>query len=188
MTIAADPRTSLTPFVCTGDLYQVHGANGQLSRVDLSTSSFVNLGAGSGGSIGPAGYRVSDNLLYGLRRIGGGNFDTLVAVDSNGDVAILGPVDGLPAGGYNTGDFAGDGYLHIRQAGSTTGPIFRIDVDLRRVVSTYTLSPQIPGSFADFAYTPADDLIYTVPSGSNRLHSIDPDTGATVQVLSLIHI
>jgi|GEM_PF-3847760 len=184
--VAIDPRSGLTPFTCSADLYQAFGTNGQIGRIDLANGSFENIGSGSGGTLGPVGYRVSDNLVYALRRPpAGGAFDRLVVVDGLGAVVDLGGVTGLSPGSYNTGDIAGDGLLHIRATGTQSGPIIRIDVDTREVVGSYGLSPAIAGSFADMTFDPVTGLIYTVPVGTTRLHSIDPDTGATALVANL---
>ena len=164
------------PFVCEGILYQGYGSNGQIASIDLSNGTFNDLPNNTGQAINALGYRLADNYVYGLL---GGTSRQLLRAGADGVVIILGTVTGLPAVAFNTGDFSGDGYLHVRQAGTNT--IYRIDVDALAVVSSYTLSPNVP-NLADFAFNSVTGLLYGVGATDGRLYSIAPGTGTTTNI------
>ena len=153
-------------FSCPVELHQVYGATGQIGTIDLVNNNFNNLPSNPGYATNAAGFRISDNYVYGMH----GSNNNLVRYGSDGNAIDLGPVTGLAGTNFNAGDFAGDGYLHVKAFASNTFNI--IDVDLRAVVGSYTVAGL--GNITDFAWNPVDGLFYLVPNATSNLVSIAP--------------
>ncbi|MEO9968989.1 MAG: glycine rich domain-containing protein, partial [Hyphomonadaceae bacterium] len=75
---APDPRNNLTPFVCTGDFFQIHDNPSAVSRVDLATGQFETLG-NTGQSLRATGFDTDTRLAYSIQQ----NTNILFAVGAN---------------------------------------------------------------------------------------------------------
>ncbi|MEO9970751.1 MAG: GEVED domain-containing protein, partial [Hyphomonadaceae bacterium] len=74
----SDQRGSLTPFVCTGDFFQIHDNPSAVSRVDLATGQFETLG-NTGQSLRATGFDTDTRLAYSIQQ----NTNILFAVGAN---------------------------------------------------------------------------------------------------------
>jgi uncharacterized repeat protein (TIGR01451 family) len=115
------------PFACDGTFYQIRqiGATSQLFRLDRSTNPYTAISLYDAGLPANAmGYNAIDNHLYALRN----PTTTSVALVRLGTTGAGGlpatPVSGLPAAGFDGGDFDKQGNYFVSQGGS--GPLFRI--------------------------------------------------------------
>ncbi len=157
-----------TPFTCQAGFYQV--LSGQLTELDVATSTFANIGGVNPG-YNAIGYNVLDNLIYGLDPD-----DNLLLIDATGTVTNLGAVAGLPVSGvpnYNAGDFDLAGNFYVMLGGSI-GTIEVIDV-VGLTSTTLTLSSSV--NVFDLAFNPVDGLLYGIEAGASSLIIIDPATG-----------
>lgn len=121
------------------------------------------------------GFNPLNSFIYGSNSTD--QDGTISRVDSNYDVATLGPIVGLPTGvNFFVGDVSPDGKLYFRQ-----GQNLRI-IDTNPSSSTYlkyeTLSLSQNISITDFAFSPVDGQIYTVANDNKNLYRINPSTGA----------
>ena len=158
--VAPDPRDNLTRFACASRIYQVYGPTGALASMRLSDGALVHLPNALGRAANAAGYRLSDNLVYAIAPTATPLERRLIAVGADGLHADLGVIAGLPTSfAYQSGDFGGDGYLHVKSSEDTV--VHRINVDTVSVVSSYS-SGAFPSSPADIAYNPADGYFYGV--------------------------
>ena len=123
-----------------------------------------------------AGYRIQDNFIYGINR----HNNHLIRIGSDGMPLDLGAVTGLPNRSYITGDIFLDGYLYVQPSG-TNNDVYQIDVTATPpvVVNTYQLSRNI--NVADFAYSEADDRVYTMGNNGAK-YMIDPITWTVTEI------
>jgi len=115
------------PFACDGTFYQIRqiGATSQLFRLDRSTNPYTAISLYDAGLPANAmGYNAIDNHLYALRN----PTTSSVALIRFGTAGAGGlpatPVSGLPAAGFDGGDFDKQGNYFVSQGGS--GPLYRI--------------------------------------------------------------
>ena len=152
---------SQVPFPCNDDFYQIVGDNGQLLTYDLESDTVTFAPNNAGTTLNAAGIRIADGFAYGIFTDNG----ALARISLDGTVENLGPVAGLPADRYPTGDFANDGLLYVYSNGlnGNFNRIYAINVDTISVVRTI----DIAGPFfsnPDMAFNPTNGLFYGVSS------------------------
>jgi hypothetical protein len=176
----SDLVATLSPFNCEGKLYQVYDNPAQIGLIDIRNSSFNDLPNSPAPTIlNASGYRISNNIAYALTN----GTVNLWAIGSDGAVASLGAISGLPTGvNYTSGDFGPDGYLYVKTSDTPYRQnMYRVDVDAVAVVSTLALGTEAD-YISDFAYNPFTGLFYGVHNGNGNFVSINPTTGATIVI------
>jgi len=121
-TIVADD-----PFACDGTFYQIRqiGATSQLFRLDRSTNPYTAISLYDTGLPANAmGYDAVDNHLYALRNPTTGTVALMRLGTAGAGGLPATPVSGLPAAGFDGGDFDKQGNYFVSQGGS--GPLYRI--------------------------------------------------------------
>ncbi len=168
--------TTQPAFVCTKAFYNAFrpassGATIQMSSLDLSIpSAYSAIGPLSYTVYNAIGYRTQDNYIYGIVY----NKSELVRVGSDGSVANLGVVPGLPLSVADSGAFSPSGELWIKFDGNNN-KMYKIDVTTSPATFTVlTLSQSIDTN--DIAFNPIDGMIYAV--NRSTLTMVDPTTGA----------
>jgi hypothetical protein len=163
------------PFACDGTVYIVHEIDAVLSRIDRETSpfTFVDLAGPLGREINNLGFNPADGLLYGVELNAGGNTQ-LVQVDASGSVFGLGRPAGLPSGfRFDGGDVSADGSTFYVLANNSA--VYQVALPALTVTSVPRSGAS--GNVFDWAYNPADGLLYGGDSTSGQLAVLDPDTG-----------
>ncbi len=141
-------------FPCSGYALESYNANTQLALVDVTQGVFINLGNTDHGlNYNAIGYNPADDYIYGLNRTQ--NTPELLRIGSDGSVAKVGLIDGLPRS-YVAGTFAADGLYWV----SGGGRIYGIDVEALAVVRSHAHSPNPSGAEIDLAYNPVDGNMY----------------------------
>ncbi len=166
-------------FPCAGEALVVAGADGQLSRVDRSTSPFTLQPIASGVvEIDGLGFRRADGRLYGVELGAGGNVQ-LVRIDRDGTAAGLGLPAGLPAAPrLDAGDLSSDGgAMYLTAAGQ---PLYRVSLPALTVSSVAITGDA--GQVSDWAYNPGDGLLYGGDSSDGELAVLDPASGVRADV------
>ncbi len=163
------------PFTCDSDIFMAYSSSSSIpstfSTFNTNTFPFTFDVVGSAGSlINALGYRNQDNFIYGIQ------FSTheLIRVGNDGVAYSLGEIVDFPAAAmdYDAGDVFPDGYLYVQLTG-TQDEVFQIDVTSTppSVVATHILDQPI--SIYDFAYSSADDKVYSVGENGEKF-MIDP--------------
>lgn len=115
------------PFACDGTFYQIRqiGGTSQLFRLDRSTNPYTAISLYDAGLPANAmGYNAIDNHLYALRNPTTASV-ALIRLGTTGAGGLPAtPVSGLPAAGFDGGDFDKQGNYFVSQGGS--GPLYRI--------------------------------------------------------------
>jgi hypothetical protein len=174
------------PFGCSNDAYMFQNVTTDVYRLDMTTGSSTLLlsninGSGATKSINAVGYNVKDGYMWGYNN----NTDQLAKIYTNGNVEYF-TIPGLPTNiEFNSGDVNSDGVLYL--ARGLTNTIYRIDID----PASPTYLQQLPAittsllSFADWAFNPIDNQLYTVtsitstsPLSGGQLVRYNPTTGA----------
>ena len=181
---------SQVPFECDDNFHQVFSDEGSLMSYNVLTNTFVVAPNSLGEGVNAMGYRLADNLAYGIIS----STNQLVQMAADGSAVGLGGVTGLPNANYPAGDFASDGLLYVyRGLAPFLNMLFVIDVETVEVVNVINLAgPTF--SVADMAFNPVDGLFYGVSSGAVgsdvpalSLVAIDPDAG-TIEVIGPTNI
>ncbi len=166
------------PFPCDGSFYQVFGINGMSLAYNVETDISTVAPNNAGTSMNAFGYRVQDNLAYGIFT----GTNELAQLGSDGTVNNLGVVTGLPLINYPAGAISDDGFLYVyRGTDPVFNMIFVIDIDAVSVVNVLN----VPGptfTTPDLTFNPIDNRFYAVAGGGaevpdNNLIAIDRDTG-----------
>ncbi|KAA9347964.1 T9SS type A sorting domain-containing protein [Larkinella humicola] len=179
-----------TPFTCGSSGYQVSapggGSNSTLYAYEMSTGVRTTIAALTR-NINAIGYNTLDNLIWGYDT----NSHEVVRIDATGAVSAF-TIPNLPAAAFNTGDIIGNGYLILYQ-GNGSG-YFVVDINPARPATylqvvnpttgfnLFSVSPYgIPTAaipVSDWAYKPADGLLYGLANTSALLTTLNPVTGA----------
>ena len=185
---ALEPRQMMTANLPSFDLaspalYQIHGAGdtqGQLSKIEIASKSFADIGSNAGFKINATGFRVADGLIYGITK----DSDSLVRIGADGNHQLVGKIDGLPNGSYYSGDFGDDGLLYVRHRNEFYGiNVESLQVD--RVVSTV----QDVSRTYDIAFNPKTNLHYSIRKAGKKAEFISIDlsrneTAGAVEVIN----
>ena len=127
------------------------------------------------------GYRISDNLIYGIAESGvGSSSANLIQIDATGATTDLGGIPGLPVDRYISGDFDTSGNFYVSNSDSSA--IFVINIDNRTVINQLPLNTNY--RFSDLSYNPQDGMLYAIstintltPDVAGQLLQIDPTNG-----------
>ncbi|MCB9136892.1 MAG: DUF11 domain-containing protein [Caldilineaceae bacterium] len=180
------------PFaVCTEDALLYQNDPSDIYRVDLVTGDYSVWTDTSTEYTNAVGYNVLDDYVYGYSyRAASGGVGYITRTDGDGNIVTL-PVPGLTPNSYDlyVGDVSLDGYLYMTNGQQTK--VWVVDVNPQR--STYlTVTREFNTTgggdngrtgIADWAFNPADGMLYGVRQSSNRpLIRVNPNTG---QVTSL---
>ncbi|EIJ34136.1 Ig-like domain-containing protein [Thiothrix nivea] len=175
----ADADTA-PPFTCDGTLYQsttpdfYDPATLMGITVTSSGASATSIGDDSHGvSYNSMGYNTQDNLLYGIST----DDQQLVVIDATGKAVKLGAVSGVTITGTSAGDMDDSGKLYMK--GGSDDQLHIIDVATRSG-TTVTLSQSF--KTGDWAWNPADGLLYAINTNDLMLYTIDPATGMVTKV------
>lgn len=168
------------PFKCTnGDMILVHRNPSDFYRNDYSDPDLgvSTLRTDQGVFLDGVGINPVDSFMYGMRR-DASRFQLWVVAD-DGIRQFRGIVAGLADVSNHAVDFATDGYLYMKEAGTNT--TFH-KVDVQAMTSTdITLSQSC--NFNDMAYNPIDGKFYAESTaGVVGLISIVPATGVVTLI------
>ncbi|MCB1582873.1 MAG: hypothetical protein KDI92_07400 [Xanthomonadales bacterium] len=187
LTIFVSLADAQVAFVCTGgprvvaatasqpapSLYQMDTTSVPFTFTSISTTNSISYNA--------IGYRILDDLIYGIEENGVGTVSTnLVQVDATGTPSILGPISGLPINRYISGDFDTNNHFYVSDVENTA--IYVVDIDTRAVTNQFTLNTNF--RFSDLAYNPQDNQLYAIstvntlpPEQAGQLIRIDLNSG-----------
>ncbi len=174
-----------TPFVCDGSFYLALGTgNGStIYRVNIDNNTgnvlFNSLGNNTGLNINSIGYRITDNLIYGLHP----SNKSLYRIDATGQATIITTITGLLSQSFIAGDVTPDGDTLI-VLGSVNGrdqTMHKIELSSGNyTVTSLNLTAQSSGvaptvRSADISIDPFTGKIYGF--ANNRLITYDRVTG-----------
>lgn len=183
-----------TPFNCTGDFYTSLTSgfgNSSLHQVTVDANGNVNfttINGNIGAQMNAIGYRVTDNLIYGVHP----TQENLYRVDANGNATFLTNLGSINASyQYFAGDVTPDGNFLVIIGRSTSGGtnISRnlVKIDLTSPTYTQTSINLVNASngannttvyMSDIAYDPITGVLYGYDNNNRRLVTIDDVTGA----------
>ena len=172
------------PFICEGQFFLTLTAAGTSSLYEVTIDELngqvvFDLVNSLGEQINSAGYRSTDNLIYGIHPT---HFD-LFQVDQNGTANLLTNLPLNPIYSYFAGDITPDGrYLVL--VGASGGISDGIDEELVLVdledPNFNTTSFEINGPSVrmfDIAFDPTSGVLYGFDSNNDRLVHVDFNTG-----------
>lgn len=183
MSLLLSLELSAQSFVCQANKY-LTVRSGNLSKmyeilIDPLTgvANFEALPTPNVGvSLNAIGYRSSDNYIYGLDV----QSKDLIRINANGGGELIGNIPDLPSQyNYYGADCTADGNFLVL-IGSTTDSKVLVYVNLADLnnppETVFLISPDIFYS-TDIAFHPIDGLLYGFDQISNRILSIETDTG-----------
>jgi len=132
---------SQVPFPCDDSFYQVFNESGQLITFDLENNTFVFAPNNAGRIINAFGYRIEDDLGYGVFT----DDNSLGQIDAVGTVVDLGPSDGL---------------LYVIR-NEEFNKVYAINVDTVSVENVINIEG-LNFFISDMAFNPIDGLFYGV--------------------------
>lgn len=182
------------PFNCTGDFYTsltTGNNNSSLHQVTVDVNNnvtFTTINGNIGAQMNAIGYRVTDNLIYGVHP----TQEDMFRIDATGTATFLTNLSNINASyQYFAGDVTPDGnYLVIIGRSSTSGTnVSRnlVKIDLNSPTYTQTSINLVNASngaanttvyVADIAYDPITGILYGYDNNGRRLVTIDDATGA----------
>ncbi|MBC7884817.1 MAG: gliding motility-associated C-terminal domain-containing protein [Saprospiraceae bacterium] len=171
------------PFTCKGQYFLSLTKSGSKSSglyvVKISKNGqniyLDTISSGLGLVLNGMGYRITDNLIYGVDPSTG----KLRKVGSDGVVVDLGVPLGLPTGpSYYAGDVTPDGkYLLLIGLGGTP-QIVKVDLDDPQYRCTFVPMQSKNVSIVDIAFDPFTGILYGHDYLNRRLVIVNPETGA----------
>jgi uncharacterized repeat protein (TIGR01451 family) len=147
--------------------------------IDLVTGTPTQVGTDiAPPNLNGVGYNPLDNYIYGVSNTPGATLGHVYRVGSDFSVQDLGVPTGLPAAGYNIGEFDSNGHYWVTTSADSTTVY---EIDLKPSSSTYfkvvnsrplTMPAGFSGTSADWAYNPVDGFLYRTPlnTTTNKLH------------------
>ena len=183
------------PFNCTGDLYTsltTGSNNSSLHKVTVDANGNVNfttINGDIGAQMNAIGYRVTDNLIYGVHP----TQENLYRVDATGTATLLTNLSNINSSyQYFAGDVTPDGNFLVIIGRSTNffGTNVSqnlVKIDLNSATYTQTSINLINASngasnttvyVSDIAYDPITGILYGYDNNARRLVTIDDMTGA----------
>ncbi|MBF5007003.1 DUF11 domain-containing protein [Diaphorobacter caeni] len=169
--IAAWGQVAAQTTPCNGMLYVSNAAGNDtktfFNNINTATNppTLSNLGATGGVNYNALGYNPVDEYFYGMKYEG----NTLLRVNSNGSVTVVGNVGGLPSGNlkaFTSGAFDIAGNYYIKVQGDTK-TIYVVDVVTLKF-TTVTLNKAIEVS--DMAFV--NGVLYSV-GNNGQLYRIE---------------
>lgn len=179
-----------TPFTCNGQLYislYEIGANTALNQVEISpngtTANFSQIGTSMPFRINSIGYRVTDNLIYGVHVTN----NRLYQIDATGTAVELDQINLTNNYNYVAGDVTPDGndlVLVGRLQNNPSSELAFVDLTSPNYTTSFiplidaaTGLPNSSVSVADIAFNPITGEIYAYASNLQKLITIDAATG-----------
>ena len=173
------------PFICKGDFYlslSQNGANSTFYRVEVdaitNNITFNQLPNSGTDFINSLGYRVTDNLIYGL------NPDTyrLYIIDANGNTYFQKQLALNSGSFYTAADIrpSGDEMVIVGANGNVSNELVFVDLtDPDYSFTTIPLNYPDGGSIftTDIAFDPLSGLLWGFDAQNDRMITIDPETG-----------
>ncbi|MEL6442421.1 MAG: choice-of-anchor L domain-containing protein [Cyanobacteria bacterium J06621_8] len=161
--------------VCPADAFLFQNDPSDVFSLNLVTGTDVLEASNIGNRhVNGIGFNPVNSFIYGSNNT---DLDgTISRVDSNYNVATLGPIVGLPTGTtFFAGDVSPDGRLYFER----DDILYIIDTDPSS--SNYLQFESFPlssgVSLTDFAFNPIDGQIYAVANNNRNLFRINPSTG-----------
>ncbi|MBO9664656.1 GEVED domain-containing protein [Dokdonella sp.] len=192
---------------CDTRAFLFQGTPTNVVAIDLVTGASTQVGTNiAPPNLNGVAYNPLDNYVYGVSNTPGATLGRVYRVGADFSVQDLGLPTGLPAAGYNIGEFDGNGHYWVTTSADSTTVY---EVDLKPGSATYfrvvnsramTVPAGFSGTSADWAYNPVDGFLYRTPRNTttNRLHlfrynrstgaltNLGPVAGVTVNVNALI--
>jgi gliding motility-associated-like protein len=161
-----------TPFTCDGTVYGIIQTTNQFGQLVINPSNgsadMVPISSMGNVEIYALGYRITDNLIYGVGR----NDQRLYQIDALGTVVDLGGVALNPAYNYDAGDIDNTGQFFY-----TTGSLNGVDQHLARIDLTdrsVALLPVAGGvNLQDMAFHPYTNRLWGYDYNNRSFLSIN---------------
>ena len=182
---------SQVPFVCEGQLFVTleEEPNQRLIRIEIDPFTqqiqFVPIRDDVNGIINGIGYRITDNLIYGINPLSRNqNGHYLERLDATGNLELLKELNLNDDFGYFAGDVTPDGNFLILIGVDIKNRTFSdfVKVDLR--TSNYPVQiSKMNASYNifDIAFDPLTGQLYAYESIQGNLMILDPDDGGVIQ-------
>lgn len=173
-------------YECAAQGIQIAGDPSSLYDIDLATGELTLRGQITPSSIYNAiGYNVLDGNIYAMA---GGS---VVILDASQTVQLLPAVPNLPVQAYVAGDISLQGRYYLYSLAQPeviyvidadpTSPTYMKLIDpatgLEQTAAPFGV-PTAPAFYADWAFSPADGMLYAAMSSAGTVARIDPLTGA----------
>ena len=186
------------PFQCEDKLYMASVETNndpstiyEIRLVDVNnqlTVLFEPLGNTASAFMNAVGYRITDNLIYGVRSLS----NELYKIDATGQSFFAGNISGIsPFASYTSGDVTRDGkYLVLLEGTSVDERLILVDLESPTYESTtidLTLASNgMPSNIrcADVAFDPTDNYLYGFNHIIDQLVRIDITTGIIENIYS----
>ncbi len=201
--LAAQPEPTPSPFVCDGEAYTVRSDPGKLYRINQNVTPFIftQIGGvlegpfGVGGSLIPIqvnniGYRVVDNMLYGIALASptrpNHNYG-LVKIDSLGNVfsvPTFPDIEQIPKR-FLAGDIDPNTDKMYLNTYPTTSPMYVVDLSTLTVTEKALFLAGRIINVADWAVNPLDGKLYGADGRCNpkaQIYQLDPMTGIIINL------
>jgi len=181
------------PFTCTGDFYSSLTSgfgNSSLEKITFDANGnvvFTTINGDIGAQINAIGYRVTDNLIYGVHP----TQENLYRIDATGTATFLANLGSINSSySYFAGDITPDGNFLViigRSTGggnSTSRNLVRIDLNSPTYTATsISLIDATTGNLnttaymSDIAFDPITGVLYGYDNNNQRLVTIDITSG-----------
>ena len=185
------------PFQCNDQLFMASVENNSdpstIFEISLEENNnqltilFNPLGNTASAFMNAVGYRITDNLIYGIRS----NSNELYRIDATGQSFFAGNINDIPPfSSFTSGDVTIDGkYLVLMDGVSVDERLILVDLDSPNFDVTtvdLTLSNGQPSNIrcADVAFDPTDNYLYGFNHLIDQLVRIDISTGIIEDVFS----
>ncbi len=164
---------------CDTRAFLFQSAPTDVFSIDLVTGTSTQVGTDiAPPNLNGVAYNPLDNYIYGVSNTPGATLGRVYRVGSDFSVQDLGLPTGLPAAGYNMGEFDSNGHYWVTTS-ADSATVY--EVDLKPGSSTYfrvvnsramTMPAGFSGTSADWAYSPVDGFLYRTPlnTTTNRVH------------------
>lgn len=165
---------------CDTRAFLFQGNPTSVFSIDLVTGVPTQVGnAIAATNLNGVAYNPLDNYIYGVAAIAGTTLGHVYRIGADFTVQDLGAPTGLPAAGYNMGEFDNNGHFWLTTSTDST-TVYEVDMKpgsatYFRVVSSRALTMPAgfaSGSSADWTYNPVDGFLYRTPrhATTNQLH------------------
>lgn len=182
-----------TPFTCTGDFYTSLTSgfgNSSLQKVTVDangTINFTTINGNIGAQLNAIGYRVTDNLIYGVHP----TQENLYRVDATGTATFLSNLNSINSSyQYFAGDVTPDGNFLViigrSSSGGTNTSRNLVKIDLNSATYTQTSISLLNAAtgalntsvyMSDIAFDPITGVLYGYDNNNKRLVTIDMVSG-----------
>jgi len=172
--LAAAGTAGATP-VLFGITFDGSVAGDRLVRIDTRTGAGSPLGS-TGAAMAPFGLGSRGNVLYAYDQ----RADLLREIDpTDGHVVSQTPIGAGNLAGEGSLEFAPDGTGRIATAGTTSGSLWRFDLETGTAsLVTGHLAPSLDG----LAFDPMTGTLYGISQAAYGLYTVDPLSGTTTMI------